>query len=245
MDIQLERERGAANHYFLVGAALAFQLDIHWRYDAEAQPDRARLGADTLAVEGLAAEAADHAVDFLNRTLLLEGRWDELRPPDAGTLRGNWLPRARLAQLRGDAALAWAAIRWLLPRGAAEAPGEAMFHQAVELQQVAVALALQDRDPPAARPWLEAHDRWLTWGEAVCWQSERHALWALYHQQRGGFAAARSHADRALAHATEPRQPLALLAAHRLLGDLDTETGHYTDAATHLAEALALSLIHI
>ena len=33
------------------------------------------------------------------------------------------------------------------------------------------------------------------------------------------------HAERALAHATEPRQPLALLAAHRLLGELDTEAG--------------------
>ena len=38
----------------------------------------------------------------------------------------------------------------------------------------------------------------------------------------------------ALAHATEPRQPLALLAAHRLLGELDTDAGRYADAATHL-----------
>ena len=32
----------------------------------------------------------------------------------------------------------------------------------------------------------------------------------------------------------EPRQPLALLAAHRLLGELDTDAGRYEDAARHL-----------
>ena len=38
-----------------------------------------------------------------------------------------------------------------------------------------------------------------------------------------------------------PRQPLALLAAHRLLGELDTEAGRYADAARHLTASLALA----
>src|SRR5207302_1091672 len=48
------------------------------------------------------------------------------------------------------------------------------------------------------------------------------------------------HAERALAHATEPRQPLALVTAHRLLGELDTAAERYGDAAEHLRESLAL-----
>jgi tetratricopeptide (TPR) repeat protein len=52
---------------------------------------------------------------------------------------------------------------------------------------------------------------------------------------------ARVHAERALAHATEPRQPLALLAAHRLLGELDTDAGRYDDAARHLGASLDLA----
>ena len=45
----------------------------------------------------------------------------------------------------------------------------------------------------------------------------------------------------ALAHATEPRQPLALLAAHRLLGELATDGGQHADARAHLDAALALA----
>jgi DNA-binding CsgD family transcriptional regulator len=51
----------------------------------------------------------------------------------------------------------------------------------------------------------------------------------------------RAHAEAALAHATAPRQPIALLAAHRLLGELATAEGDHTNARAHLAEAFALA----
>jgi DNA-binding NarL/FixJ family response regulator len=41
--------------------------------------------------------------------------------------------------------------------------------------------------------------------------------------------------------ASDPRQPLSLLAAHRLLGELDTAVGHDADAERHLMDALALA----
>lgn len=44
----------------------------------------------------------------------------------------------------------------------------------------------------------------------------------------------------ALAHATAPRQPLALIAAHRFLGELDVAAGREQDALTHLDTALRL-----
>ncbi|HEY7908184.1 MAG TPA: hypothetical protein VIC60_04890, partial [Thermomicrobiales bacterium] len=64
---------------------------------------------------------------------------------------------------------------------------------------------------------------------------------AQYYRQSGDVEQSREHAARALAHATEPRQPLALIAAHRLVGELDTETGQYGDAETHLTESLTLA----
>jgi DNA-binding CsgD family transcriptional regulator len=57
----------------------------------------------------------------------------------------------------------------------------------------------------------------------------------------GNPRAAREHADRALAHASDPRQPLALLDAHRLLGELATEARNHAEAGTHLDAALVLA----
>lgn len=65
--------------------------------------------------------------------------------------------------------------------------------------------------------------------------------WAAYYRARDDALAAYRAARQALAHATEPRQPLGLLAAHRLLGELDTDTGRYAEAATHLDMALRLA----
>ena len=72
-------------------------------------------------------------------------------------------------------------------------------------------------------------------------QAEGQLGWAAYHRAAGDLAMARQHAERALAQASEPRQPLALLAAHRLLGELDTEAGRHAEAAAHLDQALALA----
>jgi DNA-binding CsgD family transcriptional regulator len=109
------------------------------------------------------------------------------------------------------------------------------------MQRVAVALALDAGDLPTAAAWLAAHDHWLAWAGAVLGQAEGALGWAAYHRAAGTRMAAYEHAERALAHATAPRQPLALLAAHRLLGGLATEAGRHADATTALAEALALA----
>jgi len=88
---------------------------------------------------------------------------------------------------------------------------------------------------------LEAHDRWLAWSGATLGQSEGDLLWARYHRAMGDPDAARTRAEQSLTHATAPRQPLALLAAHRLLGELDTDMSRFADAAIHLDRALALA----
>ncbi len=88
---------------------------------------------------------------------------------------------------------------------------------------------------------MEAHDRWLTWGDTALGQADGYLGWAAYHHAAGDAEHAREQAERALVAAGDPRQPLALLAAHRLLGELATDGRAYTDAERHLQEALALA----
>jgi DNA-binding CsgD family transcriptional regulator len=185
------------------------------------------------------------------RLRLLEGRWDDagfaqvetLLPQRRDAIQLSW-QRRHLAwryRERGERREAWAQIDTLLPRGVATEPGDVRFLPAVATQCVAVALALDADDLPTAHAWLEAHDRWMAWSGAVLGRAEGAALWACYYRQSGDRERADDYAQQTLAHATEPRQPLALLAAHRLLGELDTAAGRFEAATAHLDAALALA----
>ena len=200
----------------------------------------AQVGEGVLGFPPGEAEAA---------ALLLHGGWEEALAylPDVRrsrhSARGMTAPPlyGTVVRARGERALGWEMVREMFPAGAGTEPGGLPFRYALGMQEMAAALALDDGDLPAAKQWLEAHDRWLDWSGAVLGRSEGHALWARYRWQAGDAATAYTHAERALAHATEPRQPLALLAAHRLLGELDTEAGRYADAEDHLHVALDLA----
>ena len=146
-----------------------------------------------------------------------------------------------VAWQQGETGLAWRLIRAALPAGPATEPGILTLTVALHFQRLAAALCLDARGLSTARAWLDAHDRWLAWSGAVMGRAEGALGWSAYHRAMGDPAQARAHADRALALATAPRQPLALLAAHRLLGELATTTGHHADARAHLAAALALA----
>jgi DNA-binding CsgD family transcriptional regulator len=132
-------------------------------------------------------------------------------------------------------------VREELPDGPDTAPGNTILLTGLALQRVAATLALRSGDLPAARAWLDANDRWLAWSGAVLGRAEAALGWATYHRAAGDLGAARVRAESGLAHASEPRQPLALLAAHRLLGELATADARLTDAQTHLAAALTLA----
>ncbi|HET8629014.1 MAG TPA: AAA family ATPase [Thermomicrobiales bacterium] len=182
--------------------------------------------------------------------LFVEGDWAEARRLALAAPATGWSAPRRLvaatvlgplARAQGNADSANAVVRVGLPDGPATAPGGARFFVALALQRLAAALALDDGDLAAARAWLDAHDRWLAWGESLLGRAEGDLLWATYHRARGDPDRARQAAERALTYATEPRQPLALLAAHRLVGELAAEGGDHAGAAAHLAEALALA----
>ena len=177
--------------------------------------------------------------------LVLQGAWDEAhqlaRAPANRALRPVRGARGRLARARGDAAAAWAEVWQELPAGPATEPGDSFLDLGLELQRLAADLALEAADLATARAWLACQDRWLAWSGAVLGRAEAALGWAAYHRAAGDRGQAREHVERALADASEPRQPLALLAAHRFLGELDTAAGRHAAAQAHLDQALALA----
>jgi tetratricopeptide (TPR) repeat protein len=182
--------------------------------------------------------------------LVAHGQWAEARVlwaqrgDMAVTVDMAWnLPHVgAMARAQAEADEAWALVREGVPNGPLTEPGTTHF-TALDLQCLAARLALDGGEHALARQWLEAHDCWLMWaGDEVCWgRADGQLGWAEYYWALGEPETALRHAERALVHASEPRQPLILLAVHRLIGELDTDAGRYEEAETHLDASLALA----
>jgi len=242
----------AAQHHEMV--AETGRNDLGWvvlPYQADQPAERRRVLAEVEEAEAhIAGVVGDLPPHYARKALLLaEGCWAEAatlaRALRAVGISHEWLvgtaTLARLARERGDRDLGHQLVREALPDGPGGVPGDRHYFYQLWLQCVAVDLALDDSDLATARAWLAAHDRWLAWSGAVLGRAEGALGWAAYHRAAGDLAAAWQHAEAALAHASAPRQPLALLAAQRLLGELDTQAGRYDDAGQYLARSLALA----
>jgi len=183
---------------------------------------------------------------------LIEGRWDRAREftstilneqdPYAQYFRA-WICRSLGREQRDEELIA--AIRTdiqrLLPRGPAMEFGQRRVRNTVIVRQVAAELALDAGDLEGAREWITAHDRWLAWSGAASGRAESQLLWTRLHHLAGDIRTAYEHAKRALEHASDPRQPLAIIAASRYLGRLDTEAARYEQAAEHLQASMELA----
>jgi DNA-binding CsgD family transcriptional regulator/tetratricopeptide (TPR) repeat protein len=243
-------DRAARDFWRLGGDYLVYLLYL-FPYRVDNLPERQRRAEEGQAnwedVRRILPDLQQPQMAWLP-LLFVAGRWEEL---------ANLIPSLRtpiptyhefivsvvgpFARLRGDVTGAWQRVREMLPEGPATAPGGTMFVVGQQMQRLAAALSLDGGDLPTAKAWLEAHDRWLEWSGAILGQAEGQALWAEYYGRTGDNAQAAACAARSLALATEPRQPLALLAAHRLLGELATDARQYDDATRHLDASLRLA----
>ncbi|HEX5501300.1 MAG TPA: AAA family ATPase, partial [Thermomicrobiales bacterium] len=238
----------AADHRSMVMTTLFEELVIVVHpYQADRPEERRRLEAELeasfAALDAVFDPRAVRTAGIVS--LVLEGAWAEVvaivEQSDLRMLRLlSATLTAPLARHRGDAARAWALVREALPAGPETAPGDSAGYL-LPLRMLAVALALDAGDHEAARRWLAALDRWLEWSGAVLGRAGAHLGWAAYHRATGDGAAARARAEQALAVAGAPRQPLALLVAHRLLGELALAAGRLDDAERQFADALALA----
>jgi DNA-binding CsgD family transcriptional regulator len=180
---------------------------------------------------------------------VLDGRWEEaldilknLPTPGNNYLRREVTgARATLARHRGQPDVAWAQIRPLFPNGPATEPGNLIHQEGLFLQRLAADLCLDAGNLPDAHAWLMAHDAWLAWSGCALGQAEGQLAWARYHWAAGDIPCARESIVEALALAATPDQPLARLAADRLLGQIETAAGQHAVAEAHLAAALELA----
>ncbi len=226
-----------------IGESYSLQLPFFADSPEERQRYQHALAGATQRVE----RSLGNVRALLNRCplLVLSGRWaeaDELWArrqqvlASGGDAVGNVPYIGMVARARGDRDAAWALIRQVLPEGPSSSPGSGYFDATVKLQCLAARLAMDDGRLELARQWLESHQDWLTWaGSEVRWsRPDGQLAWAEYFRCLGQKEESLRRAEEAIASASSPRQPLALLAGHLHLGTLHTEERHYVEARRHL-----------
>ena len=161
------------------------------------------------------------------------------RSPHSFSEYDSW--RLLLALHRGQQELVRSEIRRMMPNGPTTEHGSDRYFILADLTRIAIEHALSDADLDDARSWLDSYDRLLDRSGAVLGQSENALLWGRYYDARGQAELAHDSAVRALSYASDPRQPLALIAANRFLGHLDTADKHFNEAEQHLQESLRLA----
>jgi len=218
-----------------------------------AEREQVAAAAERAVLQGNAAGAIDEPAEYARYPMLplmmLEGRWEEARRVISVLVEygGHAILRqilssflGVLARNQGETDLAWRQVYKTWSGGPSTELGEGDLYYTLPLQRLAAELSIDEDNLPLAREWLEAHNRWLSWSGAVLGLSEGEALWARYERAAGNAEQAHRRAEQALAHATDPRQPLALIGAHRLLGELHTAAGKHKAADQHLRAALKL-----
>ncbi len=239
----------AAGHYYVVNGLWDRLLcEVVLQYQADQLAEREQI---TRHFEAAVERAREYLGDTLPpRTprlplLAIEGPWDEVpelgRGAITGIVIGGSYFAAGVAVAQGDRAAMQSLMDMWLHTGVDTPPGSVRYRPATYMQRFAAAQALNEGDLPTARRWLETYDRWLAWNGTALGRSEGEALWAMYHRAAGDPTAAERHARHSLILASDPRQPLALLVAHRVLGELATDAALFDRAQTHLAAALALA----
>ena len=180
----------------------------------------------------------------------IDGHWNveairtSLRDMGASGSWGRDNYRAILATIvshQGEIGMAQQAVSEILPNGSATDPGDSFFIGALMAQRVMLDIALDSGQMDAALEWLRSYDRWINWSGGLLGLAEGQLGWARYHRVAGNLRESRQHAVRAYKQASDPRQPLALIAADRFLGHLEVDEGKWDEAERRLTASLELA----
>jgi DNA-binding NarL/FixJ family response regulator len=244
--------RSLDHHGVVALAYLAELRHVGLAYDAEDIGCRNRLADETVGAIDQAGGAMPPGLPAdVGRlvSFVIEGRWDEVLAIVQETLDpGNAFIRQELAEAtaliaahRGQNEVVWEQIRTALPDGPAQLFGSRLLQQALCFQRLAAEISLAEGQQATAHAWLEANDRWLAASDARIGAAEGKLAWAAYRLATGDAATAATLAAEALVLATEPRQPLAMLCANRLIGEIETTRQIVAKADAHLRAALDLA----
>ena len=238
----------ADDHRSMVTATLFDELMVViLPYLADQPHERRRvereLSESFVALDDVFDQRSANSAGVVSR--VLEGAWAEAFATfEQSSLRYTRLViatlMAPLARHQGNPQLAWSLVHDGLPAGPETAPEDTSGY-ILPLRTLAVTLCIDADDLDSARQWLVALDHWLHWSGSILGQADAHVCWAAYYRAKGEPLQARNRTLAALGAAGAPRQPLALLAAHRLLGELDLAAGQLDDAEVQLTAALKLA----
>ena len=242
----------AVNHQILLAGTYHYRVLFLLTYEPENIDERRRASEAALVTRTTYSKALGIDPGRAMTTLplhLLEGCWDSARKlmqqrqkPRWDLEWRLWLQLTALLSHEGeDPTIAWDDVQQRFPNLRPDEPGNANYEWSIAALQAAASLSLDAGDLKNAWMWIEGLEGWLDWSEAVVGRSKASLLRTRYYRIAGDSGEARHHAEAALEHASNPRQPLALIAAHRLFGELDTEAGRCDEAAEHLDAALELA----
>jgi DNA-binding CsgD family transcriptional regulator len=241
------------DHHYQIWAMIGFELSEvmlpYYTTDTTTRRMLVAVGASEMERAGGALEYGRNAQVWDLDVLVLEGKWSEAEQrarTSIGTAHrfrrlSAVIGLAVLARWRGETEEAWCHVEDALPSGSATEAGSYPFRQAMAVQRLAIDLALDAGDLPAASAWLASHDAWLAWSGAVRGQADGRRLWARYHRVAGDLSRTLEQATESVALATAPNQPLVLLEGHRLLGEIATEMTNWDEAESHLRASLAMA----
>ncbi len=252
--IRISRMSGeSSGDYWLVVLTLNFELTkIHLPFHTDNLNERSRLlsEADRIweRLTSLSTRMTDRS-PLGSLIDVLEGRWSDAIPNFEESRQWEQLNQAdvgsfylgQLARCQGFPDRAMDFIYEVLPDGPATKPGSVAFMPADATQRLAIELTLDAGDLDATMLWLDSHKHWLSWSGAVVGQAEYNVLLARFHLLQESFDTAREYADRALQLASNPRQPLAIIAAERMLGELATIDRRFEDATAHFTRSAELA----
>ncbi len=238
----------SSDHRNMVLATLFDELTlVVLPYQADQPRERERLEVELrevfASVEDIFDPRSARIAGFVSR--VLEGDWsdafDIMQQSDLRFIRLTGVTLlAPLAYYQGDRDLAWTLVREGLPSGWDTQPGDSAGH-VVPLRALAVTMSLDTGDLDDTRRWLAAFDHWLEWSGGVYGQADVLLCRAAFMRATADLTAARENASQALIAAGAPRQPLTMVAARRLLGELDLAEGRLNEAETQLTASLKLA----
>jgi DNA-binding CsgD family transcriptional regulator len=239
------------NPYRLLTANLEL-IATHFPYFTDDLTYRGKLVS---IIEG-SGDSSTGFIDDHNSTwgyehyLLYAGKWQQLNyligTKSAPTLFDYWtvslVARARLAMYQGR----YDDTRDLIMQAARNGPQtdpEQNVHFAVpgELQRIAAELAIRTGDLDDARLWLQSHDSWLKYSGASFGLAQGLLLKAHLRLVEGDEAGALALTEDSIKYASTPRQPLALIAAHRYASKIRAGNGDFARAEKDLAISMSLA----
>jgi DNA-binding CsgD family transcriptional regulator len=178
---------------------------------------------------------------------ILLGEWAEARAraeacSEISILRsGCALLLAEVDLLQGNLDQTRSRIRAALPNGPATEPSVWLAHNTMEMLRVAFDLEMNLGNLERAREWASTYGRWAIWTGRLPALARQRLLEAVLAYAEGDLDIAAEKSREVVDLAAAPRQPLPLMSAHRLLGEIATDRGSLDDASTQLQTALTIA----